>query len=507
MRLPGRAAALHRGRARVKSVEQSVADADEPGFRLRRELRTLDLVVFGVAVVVGAGIFTVTASIAGDVAGPSVSLAFVIAALACGLAALCYAEFASVVPVAGSAYTYSYATFGELVAWVVGWDLVLECGVGAAVVSRAWSAYLVQFSGLVGVPLPVTVVTWGPIGFDWAAMLIAAVLTAVLVLGVKLSSRISHIITAFKVLVVVLVVVVGAGHIKASNYTPFIPPSTSSRSAAGGGSSWLHESLLTALGGGWGGSYGVGGLFAAASLVFFAFIGFDIVATAAEETSNPQKAVPRAIVGALVPITVLYVAVSLVLTGMVGYAALATRPDGTTATLATAFALNGVGWAVVVISLGALTGLTTVALIAMLGQTRMLLAMSRDGLLPHRLARTNTAGVPARITLIVGTAVALLAGFTPAGTLAEMVNIGTLFAFVLVSIGVIMLRCTRPDLPRAFRTPMMPLIPILSVLACLWLMINLSIQTWLRFVIWMTIGLVFYSGYGRRNSKLSRRRD
>ncbi|GAA1329140.1 amino acid permease [Pseudonocardia xinjiangensis] len=490
----------------MKSVEQSLANADEPGRRLRKELGALDLVVFGVAVVVGAGIFSVTASIAGDVAGPSVSLAFVIAAVACGLAALCYAEFASIVPVAGSAYTYSYATFGELLAWVVGWDLVLECGVGAALVSRAWSAYLVQFLGLVGVPLPATELRWGAIGFDWAALLIAIALTTVLVLGVKMSSRVSKIITAFKVLVVVLVVAVGARYVKASNYTPFIPPSTTSRCATNGGSS-LHESLLTVLGGRWGGSFGVGGLFAAASLVFFAFVGFDIVATAAEETRNPQKAVPRGILGALVPITVLYVAVSLVLTGMVDYTALATRPDGTTATLATAFALNGVGWAVVVISLGALTGLTTVVLVAMLGQTRVLLAMSRDGLLPRHLARINSADVPARSTLIVGAAVELAAAFIPADTLGEMVNIGTLFAFLLVSTGVIILRRTRPELPRAFRTPMMPLIPILSVLACLWLMINLTIQTWLRFVIWMAVGLVVYGGYGRRHSQFSRRQD
>ncbi|WP_433283008.1 amino acid permease [Pseudonocardia xinjiangensis] len=496
-------------RARVKSVEQSIADADEPGRRLRKELRLLDLMVFGVAAVVGAGIFTVTASIAGDVAGPAVSLAFVIAAIACGLAALCYAELASIVPVAGSAYTYSYATFGELVAWVVGWDVVLECGLGAAVVSRSWSAYLVQFLRLVGVPLSGTVVAWGPIAFDWAAPLIAIVLTTVLTLGVKLSSRVSQIITAFKVLVVVLVVVVGAGYVKASNYVPFIPPSTTSGSTSGGGGPWLHESLLAVLGGGGvgGAGFGLGGLFAAASLIFFAFIGFDIVATAAEETRNPQKVIPRGIIGALVPITVLYVAVSLVVTGMVNYTALATRSNGTQATLATAFALNGVDWAVVVISLGALTGLTTVVLVALLGQSRVLFAMSRDGLLPRQLARTNSAGVPVRITLTIGAAVALVAAFIPAGTLEEMVNIGTLFAFVLVSIGVMMLRYSRPDLPRAFRTPMMPMIPILSALACLWLMLNLSIQTWLRFVIWMLLGLVVYYGYGRRHSRLSQQGD
>ncbi|GAA3045042.1 amino acid permease [Pseudonocardia yunnanensis] len=503
MSLRDEAPAIGGGRARVKSVEQSIADTDEPGTRLRKELGVLDLVGFGVAAVVGAGIFTLTASTAGNVAGPSVSLAFVMAAVACGLAALCYAEFASIVPVAGSAYTFSYATFGETVAWIVGWDLVLEFAVAGAVVSKGWSQYLAQFLAQAGVPMSAATVSLGPFEFDWGALLIVVALTSVLALGVKLSNRVSQVITAIKVLVVLLVVVVGVGYVKAANYSPFIPPPAHGSTSDHAGS-WLHQTLLERIWGGGGGSYGVAGLLAAASLVFFAFLGFDALATSPEEARNPQKDIPRGIIGALVPVTILYVAVSLVLTGMVNYTELATRPDGTTATLATAFALDGINWAVVVISLGALAGLTTVVLVAMFGQIRILFAMARDGLLPRGLAKTGSREVPVRLTVIVGAVVAVVAALFPIGDLAEMVNIGTLFAFVLVSIGVMVLRRRRPDLPRTFHTPLMPIIPILAVLSCLWLMVNLSIETWLRFVVWMVVGLAVYCGYGRSHSRFAR---
>ncbi|MBO0875236.1 MAG: amino acid permease [Pseudonocardia sp.] len=488
-------------RARIKSIEQSIADTDEPDAKLRKELGALDLVVFGVAVAVGAGIFTLTAKAAGDLAGPSVSLAFVMAAVGCGLAALCYAEFASTVPVAGSAYTFSYATFGELVAWIIGWDLVLEFGVAAVAVAKGWAQYVAQFLSLVGVPLSSTTAHLGAVGFDWGSVLLIAVLTWVLVAGVKLSSRVSQVITAIKVGVVLLVVVVGIGYVNLANYSPYVPPAMP---ASGGGKSGLDQTLLSALGGESSSTFGVYGLLAAASLVFFAFIGFDVVATTAEETRNPRKDIPRGVIGSLVVITVLYVAVSLVLTGMVDYTKLATAPDGTPATLATAFAINGVDWAAVVISLGALAGLTTVVLVLYLGQTRVLFAMCRDELLPRGLARTGVHGTPARLTLLVGVVIAVLAAFTPAGALDELVNIGTLFAFVLVSAGVIVLRRIRPDLPRAFRTPLVPLVPMLAVLACLWLMLSLSVLTWVRFLGWMVLGFIVYFGYGRRRSRLGR---
>ncbi|MCW0216383.1 MAG: amino acid permease [Pseudonocardia sp.] len=486
---------------RTKSVEQSIHDTDEPDTKLRRDLGTWDLIVFGVAVVVGAGIFTLAASTAGDRAGPSVSLAFVLAAIACGLAALCYAEFASTVPVAGSAYTFSYATFGELIAWIIGWDLVLEFAVGAAVVSKGWSEYLHTVLGLLGLDVSTSFALNGFFSFDWGALLLVAVLGTLLAVGTKLSSRVSMVFTTIKVAIVLLVIVVGIGYVKAANYSPFIPPAA----AADEGDTGTTQSLLSLFGGESSSTFGIYGLLAAASVVFFAFIGFDVVATTAEETKNPQRSLPRGIFGSLAIVTVLYVGVALVLTGMVSYTQLSERPDGTRATLATAFSELGVTWAAAVISVGALLGLTTVVMVLLLGQIRVLFAMSRDGLLPGALARTGSRGTPLRATQLVAVAVALVATFFPAGTLEEMVNIGTLFAFVLVSIGVVILRRTRPDLPRSFRTPLVPLVPILSVLACLWLMLNLTVETWLRFLIWMVIGFVVYFAYGRSHSKLGQR--
>ncbi|MCE0768276.1 amino acid permease [Pseudonocardia kujensis] len=487
-----------RGIWRTKSVEQSIQDTDEPDTKLRKDLTTWDLIVFGVAVVVGAGIFTLAASTAGTVAGPSVSLAFVLAAIACGLAALCYAEFASTVPVAGSAYTFSYATFGELIAWIIGWDLVLEFAVGSAVVSKAWSKYLHQVLSVMGLDVPTSFSLGGFFAFDWGALLLVAVLATLLAIGTKLSSRVSAVFTVIKVGIVLLVIVVGIGYVKAANYTPFIPPAAS----GGEGKSGLAQSLLSVFGGGASSTYGIYGLLAAASLVFFAFIGFDVVATTAEETRDPQKSLPRGIFGSLAIVTVLYVAVALVLTGMVSYKQLDEN-----STLATAFGELGVTWAEAVISVGALVGLTTVVMVLMLGQIRVLFAMSRDGLLPNGLARTGGHGTPVRATVLVGAVVALVATFFPAGALEEMVNIGTLFAFVLVSVGVVILRRTRPDLHRAFRTPLVPFVPILSVLACVWLMLNLSVETWLRFIGWMIVGFVVYFLYGRSHSRLGRRQE
>ncbi|ASO22502.1 APA family basic amino acid/polyamine antiporter [Actinoalloteichus hoggarensis] len=488
---------MARGLKRVKSVEQSIADTDEPGSRLRKDLTAWDLMVFGVAVVVGAGIFTLAARTAGNIAGPSVSLSFVLAAVTCGLAALCYAEFASTLPVAGSAYTFSYATFGEFLAWIIGWDLILEFALAAAVVSKGWSDYLREILLLVGLDVP-TQVSSGGVVFDWGAVLLVAGLTTVLVLGTKLSSRVSQVITAVKVAVVLLVIVVGAAYVRAENYTPFIPPPADGSTGASG----LDQSLLSLFFGMETSTYGVFGLLAGASIVFFAFIGFDVVATTAEETRNPQRDVPRGILGSLAVVTVLYVLVALVLTGMQPYTELATPPGGDDATLATAFAAHGVDWAAAVISVGALAGLTTVVMVMMIGQVRVLFAMSRDGLVPKVLSPTGSRGTPVRSTLLVGGVVAVVAGFFPAGTLEEMVNVGTLFAFILVSAGVIVLRRTRPDLKRGFRAPLVPLVPILAILACVWLMLNLTALTWVRFLVWMGLGVLIYFVYGRRHSLL-----
>ncbi|MBU3751891.1 MAG: amino acid permease, partial [Mycobacterium sp.] len=464
--------------ARTKSVEQSIRDTDEPSTRLRKDLTWWDLTVFGVSVVVGAGIFTVTASTFGNITGPALSISFVIAAVTCGLAALCYAEFASTLPVAGSAYTFSYATFGEFVAWIIGWDLILEFAVGAAVVAKGWSSYLATVFGFASG-------TWqlGPLNFDWGALLIVAVVATLLAMGTKLSSNFSAVVTSIKVAVVLLVVVVGSFYIKPANYSPFIPPAETGKDAAGTGIDQTVFSLLT---GGGSSHYGWYGVLAGASIVFFAFIGFDVVATTAEETKNPQRDVARGILASLGIVTVLYVAVSVVLAGMVNYTQLR---DAGKVNLATAFALNGIDWAAKVISIGALAGLTTVVMVLILGLSRVMFAMARDGLLPRSLAQTDAKDRPVRITVIVALLIAVSATVFPVAKLEEMVNVGTLFAFILVSAGVIVLRRTRPDLDRGFRAPFVPLLPILSIAACLWLMLNLTALTWIRFAVWMAIGV------------------
>ena len=476
---------------RTKSVEQSIEDTDEPGTRLRKDLTWWDLIVFGVSVVIGAGIFTITASTAGNITGPAISISFVLAAIACGLAALCYAEFASTVPVAGSAYTFSYASFGEVVAWIIGWDLVLEFAVGAATVAKSWSTYLGEVFGFAGGEIAL-----GPLSVDWGAVVIVAIVTTLLALGTKLSSNVSAVITLVKVAVVLVVICVGAFYIKAANYSPYIPPAE-----PGGGSG--EQSLFSLLTGAGSSNYGWYGLLAGASIVFFAFIGFDVVATTAEETKDPQKDVPRGIFGTLAIVTVLYVAVAVVLSGMVKYTELAKA--GEDANLATAFKLNGIDWAATLISVGALAGLTTVVMVLILGQIRVLFAMSRDRLLPHQLAQTGEHGTPVRLTVIVGCVVAVAAALFPITKLEEMVNVGTLFAFVLVSAGVIILRRTRPDLHRAFRVPLVPWLPIAAIVACLWLMLNLTALTWIRFLVWMAIGMAVYFLYGRRHSALAQR--
>lgn len=491
---------LIRKAVRIKSVEQSIRDTDEPSTRLRKELTWWDLTVFGVSVVVGAGIFTVTATTFGNITGPALPLSFVMAAVTCALAALCYAEFASILPVAGSAYTFSYASFGEFVAWIIGWDLILEFAVGAAVVAKGWSSYLGTVFGFSG-----GIVDLGPVDFDWGAVLIVGVVASLLVVGTKLSSHFSAVITAVKVAVVLLVVVVGAFYIKPQNFSPFIPPTETGEGAAGTG---FDQSVFSLLTGGGGSHYGWYGVLAGASIVFFAFLGFDVVATTAEETKNPQRDVARGILASLSIVTVLYVAVSIVLSGMVNYTELrdtGSRGSGGHANLATAFSINGIDWAAKIISIGALAGLTTVVMVLVLGLTRVMFAMARDGLLPRGLARTNSRDNPVRITVVVALMISVAASVFPMARLEEMVNVGTLFAFVLVSAGVIILRRTRPDLNRGFRVPLVPLLPILSIAACIWLMLNLTVLTWVRFAVWMAIGVLVYVLYGRRNSVLGRR--
>jgi APA family basic amino acid/polyamine antiporter len=479
--------------ARIKSVEDSIRDTEEPEHQLKKNLSALDLTVFGVGVIIGTGIFVLTGKVAKEQAGPAVAISFVVAGIVCGLAALCYAEFASTVPVAGSAYTFSYATLGEFVAWIIGWDLVLELALGAATVSVGWSEYFNQILGVIGIPLPESLAGENAT-FNIPAMAIALIMTGVLLLGIKLSSRVTSVIVAIKVVIVLLVIVVGIFYVKAENYTPFVPPAEPGK--GGGG---LSAPLVQTLFGFSPTTFGVGGIFAAAAIVFFAFIGFDIVATAAEETKNPKRDLPRGIIGSLVICTVLYVAVSLVVVGMQNY-----RDLSVAAPLAEAFQSVGLPFFSTIISIGALAGLTSVVLILLLGQSRVLFAMSRDRLLPPAIAKVHPKwGTPYRITIGTGIVVAVLAGLLPISALAELVNIGTLFAFILVSIAVIILRRTRPELPRSFRVPLVPVLPILSALACFWLMLNLPGETWLRFAIWMVIGLGVYFLYSRRHSRFA----
>ncbi|KMS71812.1 amino acid permease [Streptomyces viridochromogenes] len=486
---------------RTKRVEQSILDTEEPEHALKKSLSALDLTVFGVGVIIGTGIFVLTGTVAKNNAGPAVALAFVAAGVACALAALCYAEFASTVPVAGSAYTFSYASLGELPAWIIGWDLVLEFALGTAVVAVGWSGYIQSLMDNAGWEMPASLGSRegaDVFGFDILAAALVLVLTCILVVGMKLSARITSLVVAIKVTVVLVVIIAGAFLIDGDNYDPFIPK----QKAVEAGDS-LQSPLIQLMFGWAPSNFGVMGIFTAASVVFFAFIGFDVVATAAEETKNPQRDMPRGIIGSLIICTTLYVAVSIVVTGMQHYSRLSVD-----APLADAFKATGHPWFAGFISFGAAVGLTTVCMILLLGQTRVFFAMSRDGLLPRFFSHVHPRfKTPHRPTILLGVVIAVLAGFTPLTELAALVNIGTLFAFVVVAIGVIILRKTRPDLHRSFRTPWVPVIPILSVCASLWLMINLPAETWVRFAIWMAAGFFVYFLYGRSHSRLGRHQE
>lgn len=476
---------------RTKSVEQSIADTDEPEFRLKKSLSALDLTIFGIGVVIGAGIFTLTGRAAHEVAGPAIVVSFVVAAIACTLAALCYAEFASTVPVAGSAYTFSYSSLGELFAWIIGWDLILEMFLGASVVAQGWSAYLGTLMEQLGAPIPDAIGHGGTV--DVMAILLVLVLGGLMTFGIKESLRVNLVLVAVKLFIVLFVIIAGLTFVSSANWSPFIPEAVPAESPSG-----LTQPLLQFLSGIEPTAFGVGGIFAGAALVFFAYIGFDVVATTAEETKNPQRDLPIGIIASLVICTVLYCAVALVVTGMVPYQDL--DPN---AALAEAFVFHGATWMATLISAGAVAGLTTVVLTLMIGATRIIFAMSRDALLPASLAKVHPRfRTPWLISILVTVIVALTAGFTPIGVLEQMVNIGTLSAFVLVAVGVIVLRRKRPDLKRSFRVPLNPWLPGLSALICIYLMLNLTVETWLRFLIWLAAGFVIYFAYSRRHSRI-----
>ena len=477
---------------RTKTVEQSIADTDEPEYQLKKRLTALDLTVFGIGVIIGAGIFTLTGRAAKLDAGPSIALSFVLAAICCALAALCYAEFSSTVPVSGSAYTFSYFALGEIFAWIIGWDLLLELMLGASVVAQGWSSYAALFLEQIGLGWPASI---GPDSqVNVLAMLLVILLASLATIGIKESLRVNLVLVAIKLFVVLFVIVAGLFYVNGSNLQPFIPPSQPSVS----GDVTITTPLFQALIGFTPSTFGVMGLISGASLVFFAFIGFDVVATTAEEARNPQRDLPRGILGSLAICTLLYVLVCIVVTGMVKYTDISED-----AALAEAFRSVGRPGFATLISAGAVAGLTTVVLTLMIGAARVVFAMSRDHLVPPGLGRTHAKfGTPYRLTITIGVVVALVSGVTPIGQLEEMVNIGTLAAFTVVSIAVPLLRRKRPDIRRAFRVPGNPVVPILSAAICIYLMLNLSLETWLRFVAWMIVGFGFYAMYGYRRSRV-----
>jgi basic amino acid/polyamine antiporter, APA family len=473
--------------------------------RLRRVLGPIELTSLGVGCIIGTGIFVLTGIAAHDKAGPALTLSFVIAGAACVLAALCYAEFASMVPVAGSAYTYAYATLGELFAWIIGWDLVLEYTIAAATVAHGWSHYFQDFIGIFGLRLP-HALTNAPFDFDPAAgrliatgtvldfpaIVIAALVAAILVIGIRESAGINSMIVAFKVAIVLFVIAMGALYIDPANWHPFAPYGYT-------GVSFFGHTIL--------GQSGAGGeplgVLAGAAMIFFAYIGFDSVSTHAEEARRPQRDVPIGIIASLLICTVLYVGVSTVLTGMVPYDKI-----NIDAPVSDAFRQAGLPWAQFLISLGALAGITSVLLVLMLSQPRVFLAMARDGLVPpdifgavHPRFRT-----PYKSTILTGVVVGLAAALIPLRILAELVNIGTLLAFVIVCAAVLIMRKKQPDAPRPFRCPWVPLVPLLGIALCLILMFSLPAENWLRLFVWLAVGLVVYFTYGRRHSVLARAR-
>lgn len=483
---------------RKKSVEQTIAETGESGRSLKRDLTWWDLAIMGVAVAVGAGIFSIGAQAAAFHAGPAVIISFLIAGIVCGAAVMCYAEFASMIPVAGSAYTFTYTTVGEIIAWVIGWDLILEMLMAGSVVSKYWGVYLNDFFRLIGWNIN-TNIAIGSFNFDVAPLIIVAFFTALLVLGTKIGARVDGALTVLKIAIVLFVVVVGFFYIKADNFTPFIPPSEPAASSDSGVSAVMNQPLWQWATGMTPSIYGVAGIISGAALVFFAFLGFDVVATTSEEAINPKRNVPLGIGVGMGLIIVLYTLVAIVTTGMVSYKDLAKQASPS---LATAFEMVGANWAAKIISFGIVIGLATVVMVLLLGLTRVVFAMSRDGLLPRGLSHTSKHGTPVRLQVIVGVVMALIAACSDVDVLADMVNIGTLSAFTLVAISVPIMRRKRPDLKRTFRMPGNPWIPILIALANVWLMLNLSVLTWIRFVVWLLVGFAIYFGYGYRHACL-----
>ena len=460
----------------TKPIARILRESEGGLHQLKRTLGPVNLVALGIGAVIGAGLFALTPTAAHENAGPAVVFSFIIAGIGCAFAGMCYSEFSTMIPIAGSAYTYAYATMGELLAWIIGWDLVLEYAVGAATVSVSWSKYLVRLLGTFGISFPAAL-TKSPFEggvVNLPAIFVILVISVILIVGIQESARFNGWIVALKVSIVILVIGLGLAYINRANYVPFIPPNTGEF-----------------------GHFGWSGVMRAAGVIFFAYIGFDAVSTAAQETRNPQRDMPIGIIGSLAACTLLYVAFAYVLSGIVNY------KNMTDTAIYEALHNIGYDWLGTGVVIGILAGYTSVILVMLLGQSRVFYSMSRDGLLPKLFSDIHPRfRTPWRCNIAFMIFVSLFSGLVPLSSLGEMVSIGTLLAFVIVCAGVMVMRRTNPDLPRPYKTPLVPLVPILGMVVCFAMMASLDMWTWIRLVVWLVIGLAIYFTYSRYHSHL-----